>query len=81
MAGFVSGAQAYIVANGTKVRPVQILAVSGGLYTLMFLDGHGSTRLKKGRLYRTKEDAERSIKQKKSAGRVLSNPHTQGWNL
>lgn len=79
MAGFVSGAQAYIVANGTKVRPVQILAVSGGLYTLMFLDGHGSTRLKKGRLYKTKEDAERSIKREKPAGRGLRNPHTCGW--
>ena len=79
MAGFVSGAQAYIVANGTKVRPVQILAVSGGLYTLMFLDGYGSTRLKKGRLYKTKEDAERSIKREKPAGRGLRNPHTCGW--
>ena len=79
MAGLVSGAQAFIVANGTKVRPVQILAVSGGLYTLMFLDGHGSTRLKKGRLYKTKEDAERSIKRGKPAGRGFRNPHTCGW--
>lgn len=81
MTGFISGAQAFIVANGTKVRPVQILTVSGGLYTLLFLDGRGSTRLKKGRLFKTKEEAERSIKRERPAGRGLSNPHTQGWNL
>lgn len=79
MAGFVTGAEAYIIANGTKVRPVRIIAQSGGLYTLLFKDGRGSTKLKKGRLYRTKEDAERSIESRKPVRR-LGNPHTQGYD-
>ncbi len=79
MAGFVTGAEAYIVENARKVRPVRIIAASGGLYTLKFTDGAGCTRLKKGRLYRTKEDAERSIKSRRPVRR-LSNPHTQGYD-
>ena len=46
MAAFNAGAEAFIVANGLKVRPVKIISVSGGLYTLMFRDGPGATRLK-----------------------------------
>lgn len=79
MAAFITGAEAFIVANGLKVRPVRVISVSGGLYTLAFRDGPGATRLKEGRLYRTEEDAESSIKTKIPEVRRLRNPHTMGY--
>ena len=80
MTGFGTGAEAFIVENASKVRPVRIISESGGLYTLMFRDGPGAVRLKKGRLYRTREDAESSIRRiKEPEVRGLRNPHTQGY--
>ena len=81
MAAFNAGAEAYIVANGLKVRPVKVISVSGGLYTLMFRDGPGATRLKEGRLYRTEEDAEGSIQTKIPEVMRLRNPHTMGYQI
>lgn len=81
MAAFNAGAEAFIVANGLKVRPVKVISVSGGLYTLMFRDGPGATRLKEGRLYRTEKDAEGSIKTKIPESRRLKNPHTMGYQI
>lgn len=79
MAAFNTGAEAYIVENGLKVRPVKVISVSGGLYTLKFRDGPGATRLKEGRLYRTEKDAQSSIKTKIPETRRLRNPHTMGF--
>lgn len=81
MAAFNAGAEAFIVANGLKVRPVKVISVSGGLYTLIFRDGPGATRLKEGRLYRTEKDAEGSIKIKIPESRRLRNPHTMGYQI
>ena len=81
MAAFNTGADAFIVANGLKVRPVKVISVSGGLYTLMFRDGSGATRLKEGRLYRTEEDAKSSIKTKIPESKRLRNPHTMGFQI
>ena len=81
MAAFNAGAEAFIVANGLKVRPVKVISESGGLYTLMFRDAPGATRLKEGRLYRTEEDAKGSIKTKIPEVRRLRNPHTMGYHI
>ena len=81
MAAFNTGADAFIVANGLKVRPVKVISVSGGLYTLMFRDGSGATRLKEGRLYRTEEDAQSSIKTKIPESKRLRSPHTMGFQI
>ena len=80
MAAFNIGADAFIVTNGLKVRPVKVISVSGGLYTLMFRDGSGATRLKEGRLYRTAEDAKNSIRKYIPESKRLRNPHTMGYD-
>jgi len=80
MAGFDIGAEAFIVENKTRVRPVRIIAASGGLYTLGFLDGPGATRLKEGRIHRTREDAEGSVTIRRTPEvRGYRNPHTMGY--
>ena len=79
MSAFRVGTEAFIVANGIKVRPVRIVSVNSGFYTLRFLDGSGVTRLKKGRLYKTKEDAEDYIKNGKPKVRRYRSPYSYGY--
>ena len=72
------GTEAFIVANGRKVRPVKILYEDHGLYTLLFTDNHGVVRLKEGRLFASKEDAEKTIKKHEEI-RGPRDPHSFGW--
>ena len=77
---FEKGADAYIIENTIRVRPVTVISSFGGLYTLKFKDGPGGTRLKKARLYRTAEDAESSMKpESKPAARPIRSPHSFGY--
>ena len=75
---FAPGTDAFIVANGRRVRPVRILYEDHGLYTLLFLDNQGVSRLKKGRLFATKEDAEKTIKRNEEI-KGPRDPHSFGW--
>lgn len=80
MEEFVKGADAYIIENTLKIRPVTVVSVYGGLYTLKFKDGPGGTRLKKNRLYRTLEDAESSkeFRSEQKTGH-FRDPHSFGY--
>ena len=66
MKRFDKKAEAFIITNGYKVRPVLIISIDGGMYTLVFRDGSGVTRVNKKRLYYTKEEAEAAVKAAKS---------------
>lgn len=79
MKGFEAGAEVFIVANGLRVRPVKIIEVIGGLYTLQFLDRPGATRLKRERLFRTKEEAETYINKGKPKKPGYRSPYSYGY--
>ena len=55
------GSKAYIIVSNSYVTPVTIVRFSSGFYTLRFEKG-GGTKLKKHRVYRTKEEAEKALK-------------------
>ena len=75
---FTPGTEAFIVANGRRVRPVKILYEDHGLYTLLFTDNQGVVRLKQNRLFSTKEEAEKTIKRNEEI-KGPRNPHSFGW--
>ena len=56
-----SGKKAYIIVSNSYVMPVTIVRFSSGFFTLRFEKG-GGTKLKKHRVYRTKEEAEKALK-------------------
>ena len=79
MKEFEAGTEVFIVANGLRVRPVKIIEAAGGLYTLKFLDRPGATRLKKDRLFRTKEEAETYINKGKPKQPGFRSPYSYGY--
>ena len=56
------GDTAHIVESGLFVREVEVVKVAGGFATLRFKDGPGGVKLRRSRMYATKEDAEASLK-------------------
>ena len=56
------GDKAYIIESGLTVREVIVLRAAGGMYTLRFTDTGGGVKLREGRLFPSREDAENCIK-------------------
>ena len=56
------GDTGYIVISNRIIEPVTILSSSGEFCTVHFTSRQGGTRLRKSRVFATKEEAERSIK-------------------
>ena len=56
------GETAYIVISNRIIEPVTILSVSGEFCTVHFTSRQGGTRLRKSRVFATKEEAAASIK-------------------
>ena len=55
---YTVGQHVFIISNNSYVMEMQIVRVSGDSYTLRSVDNYGSgMRLKKHRLYATKEEA------------------------
>ena len=53
---------AYLIENHRQIRQVEIVAVSGGFYTVRFCDSESSaTRVRDSRLFETEEDASGSL--------------------
>ena len=53
------GQHAYIISNNSYVMEMEIMRITGDFYTLRSVQNYGSgIRLKKYRLYSTKEEAE-----------------------
>lgn len=56
------GDTAYIIESGRFIREATVIRVSGDLYTLKFTDTGGGVKLRGGRLYPSKEEAEKATK-------------------
>ena len=60
---FKKGDTAYLIESQRRIRQVEIIAVSGGFYTVKFCDSQLSAiRVREGRLYRTEDEASRTLK-------------------
>lgn len=59
---FKKGDTAYLIENHMRIRQVEIVAVSGGFFTVRFCDSVSSaTRVRGSRLFKTEEDASQSL--------------------
>ena len=54
---FSKGDKVFIILNNSNVAEVQILNISGNLYTLKFLDSDKGIRLHKSRLFKSFKEA------------------------
>ena len=60
------GQHVFIISNNSYVMEMQIVSISGDFYTLRSATNYGSgMRLKKHRLYATKEEAEAVMEQER----------------
>ena len=57
---YKKGDKAYFIESNCRIREVQILNYSGGIYLIRF-DNGGGIRVNEHRLYNTKEEAERIL--------------------
>jgi len=63
---FNPGDTAFLVESNRIVREVSVLKVSGGFYTIRFVDSRGGMRVRENRLFPTREEAEASMPPKES---------------
>ena len=59
----------YLVESGRRIREAQVRSRSGGLYTVRFTDTGGGIRVRRDRLYPTREAALAYVRQLKEARR------------
>lgn len=55
---------AYFIESKWRIREVKIVKLSGDLALVRFLDGEGGTRIHESRLYKTREQASASTKER-----------------
>lgn len=59
---FKKGDMAYLIENQQRIRQVEIVAVSGGFFTVRFCDSESAAiRVRESRLYKTEEEASGSL--------------------
>ena len=58
------GDRVYIVANNVSVKEFEIISVQDEYCTLRDLERYGAIRLRKSRLYKTREDACQALSQR-----------------
>lgn len=58
---YTVGQHVFIISNNSYVMEMVVLRVSGDFYTLRSVNQGSGTRLKKHRIYATKEDAQRVL--------------------
>ena len=56
----------YLVEPGRRVREAQVWGRSGSLYTVRFTDTGGGIRVRRDRLFLTREAARAALRQKKA---------------
>lgn len=59
------GEKAYIIENNSRVVPVTISSINGGMYTCKLPTG-GAIRLNKSRIYESEENALEHVPKRKS---------------
>ena len=65
---FKPGDRAYFVGNGRFLHEVTVVKVAGGFATLLFNDRSGGVKLRENRLFKSKEEAERSMQGRNKRG-------------
>lgn len=58
---YTVGQHVFIISNNSYVMEMVVLRVSGDFYTLRSVNQGSGTRLKKHRIYATKEDAQKVL--------------------
>ena len=58
------GDRVFIISNNVKVQELEIIKIEGEYCTLRELDRYGAIRLRKSRLYKTREAAYRVLSQR-----------------
>ena len=48
----------YLISSVNWIKEAKVLKYSGGFYTIKWTDSDGGTRVRKSRLYASKEEAE-----------------------
>lgn len=71
---FEIGSRGYIIESSRFVREVTVIHISGDFYTVKFANKNGGIRVRKSRLYATKEEAEATIP-KEEIKKVSCNPY------
>ena len=64
------GQTVYLVESGRRIREAVVCSRSGDLYTVRFADTGGGIRVRRDRLYPTREAAATPIRQKKAESSV-----------
>lgn len=76
---YTVGQHVFIISNNSYVMEMEIMRIAGDFYTLRSTQNYGSgMRLKKHRLYATKEEAEAVMKndrQKRDSGSIGRSNH------
>ena len=76
---YTVGQHVFIISNNSYVMEMEIMRIAGEFYTLRSTQNYGSgMRLKKHRLYATKEEAEAVMKndrQKRDSGSIGRSNH------
>ncbi len=63
---YTIGQHAFIISNNSYVMEMKVMRISGDFYTLRSVDNPGSgIRLKKYRLFTTREEAEKVMKEER----------------
>lgn len=77
------GTKAFIIESRLYIREVQVIRFSNGFYTVKFANKDGAIKVRKSRLYESREKAEHIIGIDKEimvpAKRPLRSPHTYEW--
>ena len=63
MSKFKPGDTVYLIGNARFIEEATVVMTVAGFVTIRFTERSGGTRVRESRLYATKEDAERVIKQ------------------
>lgn len=77
---YTVGQHVFIISNNSYVMEMEIIRISGDFYTLRSVANYGSgMRLKKHRLYATKEEAEAVMKNERQKRDTGSNGRSPHW--
>ena len=60
---YKNGDRVYIVANNVNVQVFEVLSAQGNFYTLRNLETYGAIRLRENRLFETREEAEKALRE------------------
>lgn len=72
---------AFLLVSNRIVREVKIIKISGGLYTIRFVEGGGGIKVRESRLFPTEEEAKASIQKIISKPTPeQTHPHPTPWD-